>query len=279
MKSIFKRYPLFSKRMIMAGFFVLLVFSCSKKTDTPTGITSHYCGTIDWKNTLGTSGYFTGTISNSQYDLGSVSITDHATNTFHAFHRTNNTSVILNDQPGYTFTYNAGKIVKLVTADGTGTGTGTATFNFDTNSHLTNSDIEGSDQTGTESLKFTYTYDINDDPVKIVGHLVSTSSSGTSTADYDISADYLTDKVNFLPLVPEMTPYSILFSYSWFLSRHLINKWVIKINGTTDQGVAIPQINFTQQYTYTYDTNGNVSTMVHTGNSKNIYTFTYSGCN
>jgi YD repeat-containing protein len=277
MKTLIRRYPLFSKRLIMAGFFVFLVLSCSKKTDTPTNIVNHYCGTIDWKNALGTSGYFTGTISNNQYDLGSVSITDNGTNTFHAFHRTNNTSVILNDQPGYTFTYDAGKIIKLITADGTGTGT--ATFNFDTNSHLTNSDIEGSDQTGTESLKFTYTYDINDDPVKIVGHLVSTSSGGTSTADYDITADYLTDKKNFLPLVPEMTPYTILFSYSWFLSRHLINKWVIKINGTTDQGVAIPQINFTQQYTYTYDTNGNVSTMVHTGNSKNIYTFTYSGCN
>jgi YD repeat-containing protein len=265
--------------MVIAGFFVFLVFSCSKKTDTPTGITAHYCGAIDWKNTLGTSGYFNGTISNTQYDLGSVSITSNGTNTFHTFHRTNNTSVILNDQPGYTFTYDAGKIIKLVTADGTGTGAGTATFNFDTNSHLTNSDIEGSDQTGTESLKFTYTYDINDDPIKIIGHLISTSSSGTSTADYDITADYLTDKVNFLPLVPEMTPYTILFSYSWFLSRHLINKWVIKINGTTDQGVAIPQINFTQQYTYTYDANGNVATMVHTGNSKNIFTFTYSGCN
>jgi YD repeat-containing protein len=277
MKTLIRRYPHFSKRMIFAGIFVFLVFSCSKNTDTPTDITNHYCGTIDWKNTIGLSGYFTGTISNNQYDLASVSITDDGTETFHAFHRTNNTSVILNDQPGYTFTYDAGKIVKLVTGDGTGTGT--ATFNFDTNSHLTNSDIESSDGTGNSSLKFTYTYDINDDPVKIVGHLVSTSSSGTTTANYDISADYLTDKVNFLPLVPEITPFTILFSYSWFLSRHLINKWVIKINGTTDQGVAIPQINFTQQYTYTYDAKGNVATMVHTGNSKNIFTFTYSGCN
>ena len=279
MKTLIRRYPHFSRRIMLAGLFVFLVFSCSKKTDTPTGITAHYCAGIDWKNTLGTSGYFNGGMSNNQYNLGSVSITDNGTTTFHAYHRTNDSNVILNDQSGYTFTYDAGKIIKIVTTDGTGTATGTATFNFDTNSHLTNSDIEGSDQTGTESLKFTYTYDINDDPVKIVGHLVSTSSSGTSTADYDITADYLTDKVNFLPLVPEMTPYTILFSYSWFLSRHLINKWVIKINGTTDQGVAIPTINFTQQYTYTYDTSGNVATMVHTGNSKNIYTFTYSGCN
>lgn len=277
MKTLIRQYPHLSKRLIIAAFFVILVFSCSKKTDTPTDITNHYCGSIDWKNTIGLSGYFTGAITNGQYDLVAVNITENGKDTFHAFHRTNNTSVILNDQPGYTFTYDAGKLVKLVTSDGTSTGTGT--FNFDTNSHLTNSDIESSDQTGTGSLKFTYTYDINDDPVKIVGHLVSTSSEGTSTADYDISADYLTDKVNFLPLVPEITPYTILFSYSWFLSRHLINKWVIKINGTTDQGVAIPTINFTQQYTYTYDANGNVATMVHSGNSKNIFTFTYSGCN
>ena len=277
MKTYLKHCHGFFKKMTMAVIFIILVFSCSKKTDTPTDVTNHYCGTIDWKNTIGLSGYFSGVILDGQYDLVAVSITHDGTDTFHAFHRTNNTSVILNDQPGYTFTYDAGKIVKLVTSDGTGTGT--STFNFDTNSHLTNSDIEGSDETGTTSLKFTYTYDINDDPVKIAGHLVSTSSSGTSTADYDITADYLTDKVNFLPLVPEMTPYTILFSYSWFLSRHLINKWVIKINGTTDQGVAIPTINFTQQYTYTYDTDGNVATMVHTGNSKNIFTFTYSGCN
>lgn len=277
MKTILQYFPNISKRITIAAFFVFLVFACSKNTDTPTDITAHYCGTIDWKNTLGTSGYFTGAILNGEYGLEAVSITDDGNNTFHTFHRTNNTSVILNDQPGYTFTYDAGKIVKLVVADIAGTGSGT--FNFDTNSHLTTSDIEGSDETGTSSLKFTYTYDINDDPVKIVGHLVSTSSSGTTTANYDISADYLTDKVNFLPLVPEMTPYTILFSYSWFLSRHLINKWVIKINGTTDQGTAIPQINFTQQYTYTYDDKGNVATMVHTGNPNNKYTFTYSGCN
>ena len=277
MKTSDRRHPNYVKKLTITGIFILLIFSCSKNTDTPTDITAHYCGTIDWKNTLGTSGTFKGGILNGQYGLLSVEIKDDGSDTFHTFHRTNNTNVILNDQLGYAFTYDAGNIVKLVTADGTGTGT--ATFNFDTKSHLTSSDIENSDQTGTESLKFTYTYDKNDDPIKIVGHLVSTSSEGTSTADYDISADYLTDKVNFLPLVPEMTPYTILFSYSWFLSRHLINKWVIKINGTTDQGVAIPTINFTQQYTYTYDANGNVATMVHTGNSKNIYTFTYSGCN
>jgi hypothetical protein len=53
---------------------------------------------------------------------------------------------------------------------------------------------------------------------------------------------------------------------------------VIKINGTDEDGMAIPEINFTQQYTYTYNTDGFVATMVHTGNSNNKYTFTYSDC-
>jgi len=275
MKTLPTFFCYIAKKIAITVFFVFLVFACSKNTDTPTDLANHYCGTIDWTNTIGLSGYFSGAITNGQYDLVAVNSTKNGTDTFHAFHRTNNTSVILNDQPGWTFTYDAGKIVKFVTGDATGT----ITFTFDTNGHLINTDVESSDNTGTLSLKFNYTYDINDDPVKIIGHAISTSSSGTSTGDYDITADYLTDKVNFMPLVPEITPFSIYFSYSWFLSRHLINKWVIKINGTTDQGVAIPTINFTQQYTYTYDTNGNVATMVHTGNSKNIYTFTYSGCN
>lgn len=63
------------------------------------------------------------------------------------------------------------------------------------------------------------------------------------------------------------------------MSKHLINKWQIKINGKDEIGVALKEINFTQQYTYTYDANGKVATMVHTGNSKNIFTFAYTECN
>jgi len=274
MKTVIKLYPLFSKRILMALVFVTLVFSCSKSTDTPTDVVNHYCGTINWSNTIGLSGYFTGAIIDGHYDLGAVNFRENGTDTFHAFHRTNNTSIILNDQPGWTFTYDAGKLVKLVTVDATGT----VSYSFDTNSHLTKTEIQSSEETGTLNLTFTYTYDNNDDPIKIIGHAISTSSSGTSTGDYDITADYLTDKLNFLPPVPEITPFTIYYAYSFYLSRHLINKWQIKINGTTDQGTAIPTINFTNQYTYTYDANGNVVTMVHTGNSNNKYSFTYSDC-
>jgi len=276
MKTLIKHYPLFSKKMVMSVVFVALVFSCSKTNNNPTSATAKYCTSVDWTNTIGLSGYFTGAIVNGQWSLVAADLNDNGTDKFFVFHH-DATGHILNDQPNMTFTYNQNNLVKIVMGDGTGTGSGT--YTFDTNGHLTNTDIESSDNTGTLSLKYTYTYDTNDDPVKIVGHAISTSSTGTSTGDYDITADYLTNKSNFLPLVPEITPFTIYFSYSWFLSRHLINKWVIKINGTTEQGTAIPTTNFTQQYTYTYDNSGKVATMVHTGNSKNIYTFTFSGCN
>ena len=275
MKTLIKCYTLFSKRIVIAGVFISLVISCSKNTDTPTDVANHYCGYIEWKNTIGQSGYFTGAITDGIYNLVAENFNEDGTDHFHAFHRTNNTNVILNDQTGWTFTYDAGTLIKLAIGDATGTGT----YTFDTDGHLTNTDLETTDETGTLSLKFTNTYDVNDDPVKLVGHGISTSSTGTSTGDYDITADYLTDKVNFIPLVPEIAPFSIYYAYTFFLSRHLINKWVIKINGTSEDGSAIPTINLTLQYTYTYDANGNVSTMVHTGNSNNIYTFTYSGCN
>jgi hypothetical protein len=275
MKTLIKNYPLFPRRMIMAVILVGLVFSCTKNNNDPTNTASKFCGTIDWKNTIGLSGYFTGAMNLSHYNLVAADFTDHGIDNFVAFHRTNGTNKILNDQSGWAFTYDQDNLIKIVRGDATGT----VTFLFDSKSHLTSTDIESSDETGTLSLKFSYTYDVNDDPVKIVGHAISTGSSGTSTGDYDITATYLTDKPNFLPLVPEIAPFSIYYAYSFYLSRHLIDKWQIRINGTTDQGAAIPQINFTQQYTYTFDTNGYVATMVHTGNSKNIYTFTYSGCN
>lgn len=275
MKTLNGHFPNLSKRMIMAGFFVFLVFSCSKNNSSSTKTAVHYCGDLDWKNTIGLSGYFTGVLdARGVLAIVAADIKEQdGTDKFIALHR-DATNHILNDNPNLTFTYNQDNLVKIVMGDATGT----ITFTFDANSHLTNTDIESTEQSGNLSLKYTYTYDKNDDPVKITGHAISTGSSGTSTADYDITADYLTDKPNFLPLNPEYAPFTSNFAYGFFLSRHLINKWVIAINGTTDQGVAIPTINFTQQYTYTYNTDGYVSTMVHTGNSKNIYTFTYSNC-
>jgi hypothetical protein len=258
----------------MAGFFVLLVFSCSKKNDTSTYLTNNYCGTIVWKNSIGLSGSFEGNMRDGRYNLVAAYLTDDGVETSHVFHRTNETTVILNDQAGWTFTYEDLKIVKLVM----GNATELVTYTFDTDSHLTKAEIQVTDEDGSRQLIFNYTYDVNDDPVKITGHGVEITSTGTSTSDYDITADYLTDKLNFFPLVPEIAPFSIYYAYTYYLSRHLINKWVIKITGTDEDKKPILPINFTQQYTYAYDADGNVATMVHTGNSNNKYTFTYSDC-
>jgi hypothetical protein len=266
MNKIIKRYPLFSRRMIIAVFFALLVFSCSKNKDNPSTKTVKFCGSIDWTSTLGQSGYFKGGLTNSIFGLTSVNLN----NTTLVFNR-DASGHIMNDNLGNTFTYDKDNLVKIVT----GSATGLITFTFDTNSHLTQTHVQNQDVSGSNELTLNYTYDTNGDPVKITGLGVLISSSGTTTANYDITADYLASKDNFLPLLPELAPFTPEFAYSWFLSTHLINKWLIKI--TTTAGGKTITTNTTQQYTYTYDTDGKVATMWHSSN--NIYTFTYSGCN
>jgi hypothetical protein len=266
MKSIIKRYPLISKRMIMAGFFVFLVFSCSKNNDNPSTKSVKFCGSIDWTSTLGQSGFFKGGLTNAIFGLTSVKLNS----TTLVFNR-DASGHIMNDNLGNTFTYDKDNLVKIVT----GTATGQITFTFDTNSHLTQTHVQNQDSNGTNELTMNYTYDTNGDPVKITGLGVLISSSGTTTANYDITADYLTTKDNILPLLPELAPFTPEFAYSWFLSTHLINKWLIKI--TTTAGGQTVTSNITQQYNYTYDSNSRVATMSHSTN--NIYTFTYSACN
>jgi len=275
MKSINKCYPLFSKRTIMAGLFILLVFSCSKNTDNPANTTPKYCGIINWHNSVGLIGAFSGGLVNGKYGLTTISLTENGVAETTTFGR--DASGHLVDQVGWVFTYDKDyNLVKIV--EGTTT-TGTATFIFDANSHLTSLVIENADESGNTELTWSYVYDSNDDPVKIKAHATHAYPSGIATSDYDITADYLTDKPGLLYLDPEFAPSSPVFAYGFYLSRHLINKWVIKITGKDENGTAIPAINFTQQYTYTYDSNGRVETMVHTGNSKNIFTFTYDHCN
>jgi len=274
MKTLINHYPLFSKRMIMAGFFVFLVFSCSKTDNNPTNAAVKYCKNLGWSNTIGLSGQFLGAYNANRFTLLTADLFDDDGTAKHfSFQSTDGHFINSGDMK---YTYDKDNLVELQIGDLT---TGRASFTFETNGHLKHTVITNSDQTGDLSLVFSYIYDNNDDPVKITAHGIDTSPTGTSTSDYDITADYLTDKTSVLPFVPEITPFSISFAYTFFLSRHLINKWDIKINGTTEDGAVIPTINFTQQYTYTYDSNGRVSTMVHAGNNNNIYTFTYSGCN
>jgi YD repeat-containing protein len=274
MKTI-NGYTHVSMRIVITVIFVSFIFSCSKNNNDPSTAINKYCNEIDWSNSIGLSGYFKGALTNGTFGLTSESITEDGISKIVTLTRDASSHLI--NGSGLTYSYNQDKLVKIVASDGTASGSGT--FTFDSNSHLTNVDIVNSDETSTSSFKYTYTYDTNDDPVKILGHLVSTDISGTTTADYDITADYLTDKPNYLYLVPEVTPFTIYFAYGFYLSKHLINKWVIKINGIDSDGTVIPTINFTQQYTYTYDGDGKVSTMVHTGNNNNKFTFTYLGCN
>jgi YD repeat-containing protein len=276
MKTLIKHYPLFSKKMILAVVFVALVFSCSKTNNNPTSVAAKYCTNLGWSNEIGLSGQFLGANNAlGHFSLLTADLFDQGGTSKHFSFQSTDGHFI--NQGGMTFTYDKDNLVELQIGDLT---SGRETFTFETNGHLKHTVITSSDPTGDLSSTIAYTYDNNDDPVKIIINSQTTFPDGkTAIADYDITADYLTDKTSILPFVPEITPFSIDFAYSWFLSRHLINKWVIKINGTTEDGVVIPTINFTQQYTYTYDSNGRVSTMVHTGNSKNIYTFTYSGCN
>ena len=268
MKTLIRRYPHFSRRMILAGFFAFLVFSCSKNNTNPTSAPK-YCGSVDWTSTLGFSGYFKGALEKATYGLTSVSLTNNGTPSTVTF--TRDGSGHLMNQSGMTFTYDQDNLVKIVW----GTSTGSITFTFDVSSHLTQTHLQNQDSNGSNELTINYTYDTNGDPVKITGLGVLISSTGTTTANYDITADYLTSKDNFLPLLPEIVPFTTEFAYSWFLSTHLINKWLIKI--TTTAGGQTSTSNITQQYTYTYDTDGKVATMWHSSN--NTYTFTYSACN
>jgi hypothetical protein len=275
MKTLIKHFSLFPKKVVMAAGFISLVFSCSKNNSDPAKVANKYCTEIDWSNSIGVSGYFKGALANAIFGLTSESITDNGISKNITFNR--DASGHLINGSGFTYTYNQDQLVKIVASDGTATGSGT--FTFDTKGHLTNTVVKSSDDQGTTTVTYTYTYDTNDDPVKIIGDATSTDNTGTSKAHYDITADYLTDKLIFFPLTPEITPFTIYFAYTFYSSMHLINKWVINITGTDTDGAALHPINFTQQYTYTYNTDGRMATMVHTGNSNNIYTFTYSGCN
>ena len=95
MKTLIRRYPHISRRMIIAVFFAFLVFSCSKNKDNPSTKTVKFCGSIDWTSTLGQSGYFKGGLTNSIFGLTSVNL--------------NNTTLVFNrDASGHIMNDNFG---------------------------------------------------------------------------------------------------------------------------------------------------------------------------
>jgi hypothetical protein len=271
MKTIIERYPLFSKRMIMAVVFFVLVISCSKNSNDPSNTALKFCGSMDWTSTLGISGYFKGNLVSSTFGITSVNFKDNKKNTTLVLNRDAN-GHITGDNFGDTYTYDQDNLIKIVT----GTETGSITFTFDASSHLKQVYLQSTEVSQTSELTLTYTYDTNGDPVTISGEGLITSGDLTTNGYYTITADYLTDKTNVLPLLPEIAPFTSTFAYSWFLSQHLINKWQIRVSSISSDGT-FNDNTITQQFKYTYDSDGRVATMSHTSN--NIFTFTYSGCN
>jgi hypothetical protein len=267
------KFLLISFRKTMIAIVVITgLFACSKsKNDPPNPLT--YCGTINWINQIGMSGYFTGSVAGSNFYLKKTNYND-GTEKITEYHR-DSKNHILNDQSSiFSVTYVQDNITRMVM----GSGNSTIAFSFDMLSHLTSTQVITTEISNSTNLILNYSYDTNGDPVTITGHGTNTSASGTATSDYTITADYLADRNNFIPPLPEITPFTTYFAYSWFLSKHLINKWQIHITGISADGTPFT-LNFTQQYTYTFDTNGRVLTMVHTGNSNNKFTFSYTGCN
>ncbi len=276
MKEQIATHPPPNYRFLLNLAFIALICSWNKSSSAalPLNGNNPYCGRIEWKNTIGLKGFFEGEVTNNRYYLTTMNLKDDEAKTI-TFHYDANHH-ILNDQAGFTFTYDQNDIIKIVMEDKDKKGY--ATYNFDKKGHSTTTEIENSEDQGSTKLVFTYTYDQNGDPVIIKGHGETKSSEGTTISDYLITATYLADKANFLPPSPEMTPFTVYFAYHWYLSSHLIDKWQIHMTMTLEDGTKAPPMDFTQQYTYTFDANGRVATMVHTGNSKNIYTFNLSGC-
>jgi hypothetical protein len=270
MKTLPKYSRHIAKRMTIVTIFVFLVFACSKNNDNPSSKTGNFCGSVDWTSTLGLSGYFKGALVSGTFGITSVNITDKNSTTL-VINRDAN-GHITGDNFGDTYTYDQDNLIKIVT----GTETGSLTFTFDASSHLNQVHLQSTEVSQTTDLTLTYTYDNNGDPVTISGQGLITSGDLTTTGYYTITADYLTDKTNFLPLLPEVAPFTATFAYAWFLSQHLINKWEIRVSSISSDGT-FNDNHITQQYKYTYDSDGKVATMSHASN--NTYTFTYSGCN
>ena len=260
----------------MIVLIIIIAFSCTKSNDPSTGNTTiNYCGTINWSSTTGQSGIFTGNTATGIYTPTDAKFTDNGTTEDIMLHYDSNGHLI-NDQPGVTFTYTQDYLSQINIDLGSSSGNGN--YNFDSNGHLTTCVVNFTSQGFEGTITANYTYDSNDDPVEFTANGTINTPQGPGTINIQATGDFLTDKSSLLPYLPIFAPVTGNFSFVPFLSKHLLNKWVITISET---GMTIP--NTTAQYTYTYDANGNVSTMKRSENNtlattNNTYTFTYSNC-
>ena len=253
--------------------FVLIVFSCKKSSNDTSNAAVKYCRVMEWSNTSGQSGSFTGSLVNGQYSLTQVQYYNSSDSVWTVnFARDANHNFI--DGPEITFNYNQNSLTKITLIGRVGAGI----YIFDNNGHLTNGNVVILNGTTSSTVTATYTYDSNEDPVNISAHGITTTEQGTMTSDIEITGTFLEDKASLLPFIPTAAPFTSHFSVIPFLSKHLLSSWNITINGTTN-GDTIPTLHINIYYIYTYDSSGNVATMVNTANPNIIYSFTYSGCN
>jgi hypothetical protein len=277
MISISRSVSHISRNLVMIVAIVTIAFSCTKsKNNTPGNNTIKYCGTISWSNTDGQSGEFTGTDLNGTYALLYAKYTDNGDVSEFPLHYDANDHLI-SDQPGITYIYTQNYLSQIKIDQGSTSGNGS--YNFDSNGHLTNCIVNFTSPDFEGTLTANYTYDSNDDPVNFIATGTMSTPEGPLTLTIQATGDFLLDKSSLLPFIPVFAPATSYFSFIPFLSKHLLNKWVITISET---GMTIPST--TAQYTYTYDANGNVSTMKRSennilGSTNDTYTFTYSHCN
>lgn len=270
MASIKKPGILLSRSLFMIVVILIIAFSCSKSDDNDENNTVKYCGTIAWSATDGRSGVFTGSTVNGSYVLNHAIFTENGIPGEITLHYDSNGHLI-NDQAGVTYTYTQNYLSQITIdlQDNNGNGS----YNFDSNGHLTSGVVNFTTQGFSGTMTGNYTYDSDDDPITFSATGTLTTPAGPVSLNIQATGDYLTDRNSFLPYVPVIAPATSDFSFFPFVSKHLLNKWVISISGT---GTA--PVNITAQYTYTYDADGNVATMIRSDDNGTTYTFTYSNC-
>lgn len=270
MASISKHGTLISRSLVMIVAVLIFALSCSKNDSDNPNNSIKYCGTIAWSNTDGRSGVFTGETVNGSYRLNHAVFTENGIPGEITLHYDSNGHLI-NDQPGVTYTYTQNYLSQINIDLQNNNGNGN--YNFDSNGHLTKGVVNFTTQGFSGTLTGDYIYDSNDDPISFSATGTLATPQGPVTLNIQVTGDFLTDKSSFLPFTPVIAPATSDFSFIPFVSKHLLNKWVISISGT-----GIAPINLTAQYTYTYDASGNVATMIRSDDIGNTCSFTYSDC-
>ncbi len=261
--------------LVISVLFIIIVLSCTKSKSNPASKSSvKYCTTINWSDTDGESGTFSGAAVNGSYNLVYVEYKTGDTQGGFPLHYDENNRLI-SDQPGVVYEYsqnNTQYYLSDISVDVTN-GNGNGDYKFDSNGHLTSGVMNFTSGGLTGTVNGTYQYDSNEDPVLFTASGTLSSADGPVQVSMTVTGDFLTDKTSLLPFIPVFAPASSYFSAIPFVSKHLLNKWDYSLEVT-----GAPSITYTIQYNYTYDGNGNISKMVNNANTNNIYTFTYADC-